>query len=159
MMRMLGYLIVIAVLVGTCWGGLYLYNSHNAAAETSYKTVSVTRGDVVATIMATGTVEPEESIDVGAQVQGRIIDFGNDNSGKPVDNNSEVTQGMVLAHIDPSVYQSTVDQMTAQLKQAQAGVERAQADLGQYNAKYLQAERDWNRAKARAVRCARPGRL
>ena len=130
MMRMLGYLIVLAVLVGLCWGGVRWYNDRNAAATTSFKTVPVARGNIVATITATGTVEPEESIDVGARVQGRIIDFGKDNAGKPVDNNSEVAEGMVLAHIDPSVYQSTVDQMTAQLGQAQAGVERAQADLG-----------------------------
>ena len=93
MMRMLGYLIVLVVLVGICWGGIRVYNERNAAATTSFKTVPVARGNIVATITATGTVEPEESIDVGAQVQGRIIDFGKDNAGKPVDNNSEVAEG------------------------------------------------------------------
>src|SRR5439155_10217166 len=101
----------------------------------------------LATITATGTVEPQESIDVGAQVQGRIIGFGKDKNGKSVDNNSEVEEGMVLALIDPSVYQSEVDQAQAQLKQAQAGVERAEADLGQFQAKFQQAQRDWNRAQ------------
>ena len=84
---------------------------------------------------------------MGAQVQGRITGFGKDKAGNPVDNNSEVDEGMVLALIDPSVYQSQVDQTSAQLKSSQAGVERAQADLGQFTAKFQQAERDWNRAQ------------
>jgi len=93
-----------------------------------FRTAPVSRADVVATITATGTVEPEESIDIGAQVQGRIIDFGKDKTGKPVDNNSEVEEGMVLALIDPSVYQSQVDQAQAQSNNANAAVARAQAD-------------------------------
>ena len=38
---------------------------------TSFRTVPVKRGDLVATISATGTVEPEEVVDVGAQVAGQ----------------------------------------------------------------------------------------
>ena len=54
---------------------------------------------------------------------------------------------VVLALIDPSLYQSEVDQADAQTKQAEAGVARAEADLGQFKAKYTQAERDWQRAQ------------
>ena len=144
--EVLGYLIISAVLVGLCWGGVRWYNDRNAAATTSFKTVPVARGNIVATITTDRHREPEIHRRRRA-VQGRIIDFGKDNAGKPVDNNSEVAEGMVLAHIDPSVYESTVDQMTAQLGQAQAGVERAQADLGQFNAAYQKADRDWARAQ------------
>ena len=45
----------------------------------------VIRGDLEAVISATGTVEPEEVIDVGAQVAGKIIAFGKDKNGKPID--------------------------------------------------------------------------
>ena len=113
----------------------------------AWRTAEAQRGDLTVTITATGTIEPEESIDVGAQVQGRITEFGKDVKGKSVDNNSEVKAGQVLAVIDASVYQSEVDQAQAQLKQAQAGVARAQADLGQLKAKLLQADRDWKRAQ------------
>jgi HlyD family secretion protein len=136
-------LIVAALLTGaTMW-----YTKRGDAAPTGFTTVPVARGDLVATISATGTVEPEDAIDVGAQVQGRIIGFGKDIAGKSVDNNSEVDEGMVLALIDPSVYQSQVDQADAQLKQAQSSVERAKADLGQFQAKLNQATRDWDRAQ------------
>src|SRR5438067_8267554 len=123
------------------------YARRNGESETAFRTIPVARGDIVATISATGTVEPEEVIDVGAQIAGRIIEFGKDTEGKPADNNSEIEQGAVLAQIDPSVYQSEVDQAEAQLKQAKAGVARAEADLEQMQAKFEQSQRDWERAQ------------
>ena len=64
-------------------------------AAVEYRTANLTRGDLVATIGATGTVEPEEVIDVGAQVAGQIIQFGKDTSGKDVDYGSQVKEGEV----------------------------------------------------------------
>src|SRR4051794_20751998 len=133
---------VALVLLGGAW-----YARRNDASAASFRTAPVKRGDLVATISATGTVEPEEVIDVGAQVAGRVLEFGKDKNGKPIDRRSVVEEGMVLALIDPSVYQSEVDQSEAQLKQSQAGVAKAEADLGQMKAKLNQAERDWQRAQ------------
>jgi len=39
--------------------------------DTAYRTAEISRGDLLVSISATGTVEPEEVIDVGAQVAGR----------------------------------------------------------------------------------------
>ncbi len=113
----------------------------------SFRTVPVKRGDLVATISATGTVEPEEVVDVGAQVAGRIVAFGKDVSGKTVDYGSQVEDGTVLAQIDDALYAADVSQSKAQVEQAKASVMRAEADLGQMQAKLVQAERDLNRAK------------
>ncbi|MCL4502993.1 MAG: hypothetical protein M1438_14255, partial [Deltaproteobacteria bacterium] len=55
-----------------------------------FHTVPVKRGDLLASISATGTVEPEEVIDIGAQVAGRIVAFGKDKHGKQVDYGSVV---------------------------------------------------------------------
>jgi HlyD family secretion protein len=140
-------LLVILLLIAGAAGGAVWYVRHDTAGEATFRTATATRGDLLATITATGTLEPEESIDVGAQVQGRIIKFGTDKNNKQVDNNSEVDEGMVLAWIDPSVYQSEVDQARAQMNQSKAGVARAEADLVQFQAKLTQAERDWERAK------------
>ncbi len=103
-------------------------------------TAKVTRGDLTAAISATGTVEPEEVIDVGAQVAGRIVSFGKDKNGKTVDYGSEVETGTVLAQIDDALY-------SAEAEQARAGYARARADLEQLKAKLYQAERDWERAQ------------
>jgi HlyD family secretion protein len=140
-------LLIVAGVIILLGGGAMWLKARGDKDPFPFRTAPVTRGDVVATITATGTVEPEESIDIGAQVQGRIIGFGKDKNGKPVDNNSEVEEGMVLALIDPSVYQSQVDQGDAQFKLANAGVERAKADLEQFQAKLQQAQRDWDRAQ------------
>jgi HlyD family secretion protein len=113
----------------------------------SFRTVEVTRGNILSVINATGTVEPEELVDVGAQVAGQVISFGKDANGNTIDYGSQVEEGMVLAQIDPTVYESDVAQATAQLEQAKAGVESAQANLLQMNAKLLQAQLDWDRAQ------------
>ena len=105
------------------------------------------RGDLQATISATGTVEPEEVVDVGAQVAGRIVTFGKDKNGEEVDYGSVVEAGMVLARIDDALYAADAASAKAQLAQAKAAVQKAQADLGQMQAKLLQTENDWARAQ------------
>ena len=105
-----------------------------------FRTADISRGNLFVAISATGTVEPEEVIDVGAQIAGQILAFGKDKSGKPVDYGSEIEAGSVLAQIDESLYQSDVALAEAQLA-------RAKADQQQSTAKLFQAERDWKRAE------------
>ncbi len=116
----------------------YLDNRQGVAAV--LQTVPVKRGDVLSEISATGTVEPEEVVDVGAQVAGQINSFGTDVNGKPVDYGSVVDKGTVLAQIDDSLYAADVQQAQANLNSAEAGVLQAQAKLGQ-------ARQDWERAQ------------
>ena len=51
------------------------------AQAVTFETAKVTRGDLVVTIAASGTLEPEEVVDVGAQISGRIVSFGKDIAG------------------------------------------------------------------------------
>jgi HlyD family secretion protein len=108
--------------------------------DNGYRTAEIKRGDLVVTISATGTVEPEEVIDVGAQVAGRIVSFGKDAKGKTVDYGSVVEAGTVLARIDDSLYAADVAQAEAQLLSNRAGLQKAKADLSR-------TEQDWKRAK------------
>ncbi len=109
---------------------------------TTYRTASLERGNLLATISATGTLEPEEVIDIGAQVAGQIKHFGRDprDNGKAIDYGSVVEEGTVLAQIDAAVYKAQADQ-------ARANLQRAEADLLQMQAKLHQAEREWKRAR------------
>ncbi len=109
-------------------------------SKLSFRTAVVTRGDVAATISASGTIEPEETVDVGAQVAGRITTFGTDINGQTIDYNSVVEKGAMLAKIDDSVY-------AADLSVAKAGELTAAANLEQMNAKLDQAEAEWKRAQ------------
>ncbi|MFZ5776509.1 MAG: efflux RND transporter periplasmic adaptor subunit [Thermodesulfobacteriota bacterium] len=120
--------------------------SRSAGREGSWRTAAVVRDDLQVSINATGTVEPEEVIDVGAQVAGRIVAFGADARGGGVDYGSPVEEGTVLARIDDSLYAAEAAQAEAQLAAARANLERVRADLKQFEAKARLAERDWQRA-------------
>jgi HlyD family secretion protein len=126
------------VLVGTA--GYYL--KFGGETTFNFKTVPVKRGDLSINVASTGTLEPEERVDVGAQVTGKIIALGDPSlpDYHPVDYNTPVEPGMVLAKIDPALYQAAKDQ-------AQASLDRAIADLGQLKAKREQAGAEWERAQ------------
>jgi HlyD family secretion protein len=111
------------------------------------RTAPVKRTDLVATISATGTVEPEEVVDIGAQVAGQISSFGKDKSGKQIDYSSPIEEGTVLAQIDDSLYAADVESTKAQLQQAEANLVSANANVRQMQARLTQAEQDWNRAQ------------
>lgn len=137
-------LIVLIVVVG---GASAWYVLGRPAEVFRFRTAPVYRGDLTATISATGTIEPQEVIDVGAQVAGRVLSFGVDEDGKTVDYGSHVKQGEILAQIDPSLYTADKTSAMAQLQQSQAGVEVAKAGLEQGNARLAQAQADWDRAQ------------
>jgi HlyD family secretion protein len=113
----------------------------------SFETANVTRGNILVRIAASGTLEPEEVVDVGARISGQIQSFGKDVDGKTVDYGSTVAQGAVIAKIDDSLYQADAAQAEAQVASAKAGVQRAEADLGQFQAKFNEAAAQWKRAQ------------
>jgi HlyD family secretion protein len=132
---------LIALGVATLLGALgtwQLYGEGDTA--TKFRTVPLKRTDLLATIGATGTVEPEEVVDVGAQVAGQINTFGKDVNGMPVDYGSVVDAGTVLAKIDDSLY-------AADVQQAQANLSSAEANVAQSQARLDQARQDWERAQ------------
>jgi len=148
---LIGIGVLAAFGVGVLW-----YRHVTTPTGPGLRTAPARTGDLVATVSATGTIEPEEVVDVGAQVVGMIKEFGRDpnDSTKPIDYLSSVEQGTILARIDDSVYRARldksvafVDQARAQLEQAVANLRRAEADLLQTKAKYRQADRDWTRAQ------------
>ncbi|MGA2749901.1 MAG: efflux RND transporter periplasmic adaptor subunit [Verrucomicrobiota bacterium] len=126
--------------------GAWQWRAH-AAHKPSFRQAAVKRGDLYVTITATGTLEPEEVVDVGAQVAGQINVFGKDKNGKTIDYGSVVEEGTILARIDDALYAADVALAKAELDQDVAGEVRAEADLEQMKAKLIQAEADWNRAQ------------
>jgi HlyD family secretion protein len=135
-------LLGLTLLCATATGAVY-YSAHrgNDSAPT-YRTAKIVYGDISSSIGATGTIEPEEVVDVGAQVAGLILEFGTDphNPKKLIDYGSTVEKGTILAKIDATPYEASLDQ-------AEASLEQSKANLLQYEAKYEQAEQDWKRAE------------
>ena len=99
-------------------------------------------GSLLVTVSATGTIEPEEVVDVGAQVPGVIQAFGPDprTPGKTIDFGSPVETGALLARLDPAVYQGRVDL-------ARADLQRAKAEFKQAMAQARKAELEWQRVQ------------
>lgn len=140
-------ILILIVLAGLLVGGGAAYWHRGSTSAVAFRTAQVQRDDMVISIAATGTVEPEEVIDVGAQVAGQILSFGTDANGETVDYGSPVEANTVLARIDDALYTSEVEQAKAQVLSAEGGLKRAEADLEQAKAKLFQAERNWERAK------------
>ncbi|HBM15278.1 MAG TPA: RND transporter [Lentisphaeria bacterium] len=139
-------IIVAAILVIIGLVILYFINS-GSTNDFSYKTTPVKLGNLISKISATGTVEPEDLIDVGAQVAGRIVSFGKDSDGKSIDYGSKVDENSILARIDDVLYESNVLEAKAKLEDAKAYVMKVKADLIQLEAKRQLAELNFIRAE------------
>jgi HlyD family secretion protein len=112
--------------------GLLLWRSVRAPEDGGYVTEAVDRGEIVALISATGTVNPVTTVQVGTYVSGPIQEID-------VDFNSPVVKGQRVAKIDPAPFQVKVQRAEANLANAHAAVEKARADL---ELKRLMAERN-----------------
>ena len=121
-------------------------------AKQSYRTAPISRTDIVRTVEATGTVTPRNSssgIPVGAQVNGKLIKLF-------VDYNSAVTNGQVVALIDPLVYEANYKSAVAQLHVNEANVEVRKASLKSAEAELVLAEKTYERKKSLVERKTAP---
>lgn len=140
MKRAFIFLLILGSTTGAA--GYWWYVLADSNGKHQFRTVPVERGTVIARISATGTIEPLELVDVGAQVAGQIRSFGKDlrDSTRSIDYCSPVEEGTVLAYIDDTLFKSRVANAEADLK-------LAEADVLFSDAKHRQAERDWHRAR------------
>ena len=91
-------------------------------SSSKYVTKEITKGNITEYVEASGTIKPINTIAVGTQVSGTVAAIY-------VDYNSQVKKGQLLAELDPSLFQSNVDQSTAKLNNAQAAYSKAMANL------------------------------
>jgi len=99
---------------GVTAGAVY---AHRGTAVPQLTTAAVTRGTVVSVVAATGTLQPVTNVQVGAEITGIIESLG-------ADFNSMVHKGQVLAKLDQSTFQTTLDQARANLEGTQADAAR-----------------------------------
>ena len=113
------WILIIAVIAAGAGG--YFYFHHNQGDTLNFNTVPATRGELTATVTATGTLNPVVNVTVGSQVSGII-------NRLYVDYNSIVKSNEVIAEIDPATYQASVAQATADLANAKANLELQRAE-------------------------------
>lgn len=103
--------LLVVVVMGT-------YFFHRGKSDTEYKTKPVERGEITATVSATGTVNAVVTVQVGSQVSGTIQRLF-------ADFNSKVKKGEIVAQIDPSLFEAQVEQARAKLANDEAIQEKA----------------------------------
>lgn len=113
---------------------VFAFGSGSSEPNYSYRTAPVSRGDLTVSVTATGTIQPLNQVDVGAEISG-LIEAVN------VDFNDRVALGQSLASMDKDQLSARVRQSRAQLVSAQAKVEEAKANE-------LEARNNLDRAKS-----------
>lgn len=156
--------IITIIAAAAVLGGIFFWSRSSAsvAEGPSFRTASPAKQDISVKITASGTIEPEEIVDVGAQIAGKITAFGTEpDSDKSIDYGSPVEPGTVLARIDDSLYAAEVQlarsafhQTEHQLRNAHSGVtqakanlRRAQADVLRFQSTLSQADQNYKRTQ------------
>ena len=121
--RWLRRVVWLLVLCALAVGGYLLYGHFDQPpAPPVFRTIAVDRGDIVTVVSATGTVEPVRTVEVGAEISGRVVAI-------EVDSNSVVTAGQVLVRLDTEPLEAQLEQAEAQLEAAKASVREAAATV------------------------------
>ena len=130
-------LIILALLAAIGWGVWYYFIREEPVVY-SLTVSQVTRGDILATVTATGELNAINVVDIGTQVSGTIQEIY-------VDYNTVVKKGQLLAVIDPSVLKLTLSEAEASLAVYQASVRSAQANLEDAERQYKRSKELFNR--------------
>src|SRR5688572_14861791 len=123
-------LIVLVVIGGS---GYAYYRYSKATPPPTVTAAAVTRGDIVDRVGATGTLQAVTTVQVGTQVSGTIQNLY-------ADFNSIVRKGQVLARLDPSLFQTQIEQARANLIRAQADLDRLRVSLDDARTKLARAQ-------------------
>jgi HlyD family secretion protein len=103
-------------------------------SKIGFTTVQVSRGSIAAQVTATGTLSARSTVQVGAQVSGKVVELN-------ADFNDQVKKGQWIAKLDESL-------LKAQIDQAQAAYDLAVANQQKSAVALTDAERQYNRQKA-----------
>ncbi len=136
------------MLVAVLGGGAWWWQQSGAGRQVEYRTAPISRGNLQATVAASGAVSPVAQVSVGTQVSGQIREV-------LVDFNSEVKAGQLIAQIDPETFeyrvrsaQADVDAAGAAVLTAQANVVAAQTQVSRAQVDLNEAQRDFERKQS-----------
>jgi HlyD family secretion protein len=138
------WLIAAIVVVAAVLVVLFFLRRGKGGGGDSYRTEAIGRGNVTMTVNATGTLSAVVTVQVGSQVSGII-------SKLYADFNSQVKKGQLLAELDPTPFQQTVDQRRADVTKAQVDVASTQITFNRQKRLFdagLIAQSDLDAAKA-----------
>ena len=117
--RRLWLWVLMALVLGVAGGGAWFWLRQDAGSV-SYETETVSRGQLVVTVTATGSVQPTTQVDVSSELSGALAEVA-------VDFNDRVEVGQVLARLDDTKLTDQILTAEAQLQAAKASLEQAEA--------------------------------
>ena len=129
-------LILVLIVLVAIGGAATAYYMKKGAPEPTVTTAQLTRGDIVETVGATGTMQAVETVDVGTQVSGVVLEL-------MADFNSIVKKGQVIARLDPSLIETAIEQREASVTRARADLDRLRVSLADGVRKHEQAKKLW----------------
>jgi HlyD family secretion protein len=109
------------------------YELRPSGAPVRFETARVSRGDLVANVLCTGTLGALKTVEVGTQANGVVKELG-------ADFNSVVHAGQVVARLDPALVQAQITQGRAAVERSKADVEQLRVTLTEANAQLARAE-------------------
>ncbi len=133
-------LIIVLLLAGI---GVFAAFEMNHKSPIQYQSAKTERGDIRQVVEATGTINAVTTVQVGSQVSGTIAKLY-------ADFNSHVKKGQVVAQIDPSLFEGTLQQTKADLENAKANLAAAVANTAKARASDVQTKADYERNLALA---------
>jgi len=108
------------VVIGVSAGGWVLWSRRDTGEPAErYRTEAISRGSINETVTSTGTLSAVTTVQVGSQVSGIV-------SRLNADFNSHVTRGQVVAELDPTPFQATLDQRHADLARSEVEMRAAE---------------------------------
>lgn len=115
--------VIVLVVLAVAAAAIWFWKGRSAGGdEQKFRTAAVEQGDIRVAISATGTLSALSTVDVGSEVSGKVEEV-------LVDFNDEVTKGQIIARIDPSTFETQIEQGDATIANARAGLQTAQAGL------------------------------
>ena len=133
MKKKIVWIVIALVVVAGVVLGLTVFGK-GKNGKVAYRTETLGRGDIEALVVTSGTLNPIETVDVGAQVSGKIEKLY-------ADFNSVVTKGQVVAELDQEPLLMKIQQNEANYKSRVASLERSKVSL-------QTAEKAYERAKS-----------
>ncbi len=129
--------VILAAVVAVA--GLFVVLGLNRDTQVQHFTAKVERGDIHDVVEATGTINSVITVQVGSQVSGSIAKLN-------ADFNSRVHKGDIVALIDPALFKGALLQATADLKNSEANLAVARANLEKAKSALVQTKADYDRA-------------
>ena len=129
----LASLVVIAAVAG---GTAYAMRTNGDSFVFEQKVVNL--GDVESVVIATGALEPVNTVIVGTEVSGQISEL-------LVDFNDTVQQGQVIARLDPRTFEARHLQREADVEVAHANIISRNAELTRARSNLKRAQRELER--------------